>query len=181
MQVQWVTMITFNKLSNSGYKVTDVLPDFLIEEINNYKKTVKPTQVQPWHLGGHRSAWFLTDPENSIRKHIEQQVKIEIENAIGKKIELRGFEIWEDTAGYENAWHHDDPNNVRNILIVYLGNDNRGMGTVFKEDDIEYVLPYSHNTGLLLLNSDVIQHAMDKCVPIDTIRKTFYINFNVVL
>jgi hypothetical protein len=166
-----------NKLSASGYSFDNVFSEDLLTRIRQYITETAPTNSQPWHLGGHRLAWYLLDPASSLRNLIGQQALVCIEQAVGAGAQYIGIEIWQDHSGYENHWHNDDPNNVQNIFVVYMGNYEHGIGTTYKEDNQTYSVPYQYNTALLLTNSDKIQHAMVGQVPADFKRLTVYINF----
>jgi len=88
--------------------------------------------------------------------------------------------IWRDYTGYSNSLHYDDPDNVRNIAIVYLTEDPL-CGTVYYVQDGIKLYPYycepKVNRALCLVGSHQTFHGMKYYVPKGVIRRSFYINF----
>jgi hypothetical protein len=173
------------QISEHGFKITHLLPHELKQELLQFMDNNPPSNSESWHLGGYRERWWLHEEQyQNLQAKLAKIFKVYTDAYAGDQDQYEGpvgFELWADHTGYENAMHHDDPNSVRNIIILYLGEESDDntecMGTYWYEDDMRYEIPYKANYGLMLLHSCKIQHGMKGSVPIGTVRKALYINF----
>jgi hypothetical protein len=162
------------QISANGYKLKHNIPNSVKNKLFNHTTQFNPI-TEAWHLGGYRESWWLEPDRDIVRNEIAGRFSsLDID-----KQKVQAVEIWFDYAGYENAMHHDDPDSVRNIIMLYLGEESNSesMGTYWYENDIKYEVDYEVNTGLMLLNSHTIQHGMKGKVPDNVIRKSLYVNF----
>lgn len=88
---------------------------------------------------------------------------------------ITAIELWRDFPGYTNFDHVDDPT-VENIMIVYLENGSRDLGTRCYDPE-EICVPYVKNTAFVLLNSNKITHGLIGQVHDVDYRRTIYINW----
>jgi hypothetical protein len=162
------------QISANGYKLKHNIPNGVKNKLFNHTTQFNPI-TEAWHLGGYRESWWLEPDRDIVRNEIAGRFSsLDID-----KQKVQAVEIWFDYAGYENAMHHDDPDSVRNIIMLYLGEESNSesMGTYWYENDIKYEVDYEVNTGLMLLNSHTIQHGMKGKVPDNVSRKSLYVNF----
>jgi hypothetical protein len=160
-----------DRLSPSGFILTDVFGTDLLNEIRTACETFEPTQIQTSGTSA-REAYFLT--QGDLRQKIINAV-IAIIQTVTDNPKIRGVELWRDYPEYINPYHYDDPI-VQNVMIVYLGDEELTAGTGYTEEH-NFIVPYKKNTGIMLLNSDKIYHGMIGSVPANVVRKTLYINW----
>jgi hypothetical protein len=147
-------------ITENGFALSEVFSDDMLQYALNLVDTFTPDRVEY----GNREIHLITEAPliNAIRQIVPG---------------ARGMELWRDNPGYFNPGHFDDPN-AGNVLIVYLGDYETGLGTWF-DDNGHHVTPYKMNTGIKLLNSTKIFHGMDGTVPAGFVRKVLYFNWFV--
>ena len=156
------------KLSEHGYKITEIFDQDLLEHLITLTDTFVPDSIR---LGAnpstHRHSYSL--PNHLQKLVIDAVAEFNIS-------EVLAVELWRDYPGYESHFHFDDPA-VQNIMIIYLdGNGSSKMGTGYVEDKI-YSVYYEKNCGLVLRNSNNISHGMIGSVIDVAFRKAIYINW----
>ena len=111
---------------------------------------------------------------NTIYREAEAVIQELFDGTIGR------ITLWRDYPYYTNGVHFDDPNLVKNIVIVYLMDDvfcgtqfHDRSNNSFKYCDAEI------NKGFYLLESDKTFHGTKYYVPENYIRKTLYFNFTL--
>ena len=165
--------MTVIPLSTNGFHITDVFNTELFQEIYDLNLTFTPTSTRPTPKS-LREVYDIGTADK-LRKEISSVV-LPMLTQISKCQWIRGIELWRDYAGYENAYHLDDPL-IDNVMIVYLDNVYSGMGTGYIENGKHYQVDYQANTAIALLNSNQIEHGMTGTVPSNTVRRTLYINW----
>jgi len=154
------------KLSDYGCRITDVFKPALLEEICNLCNTFEADSIRT-------NADTIREVINLYNTELRYKVVHALLPILKENISV--MEMWRDHPGYANAYHVDDPV-VQNIIIVYLGDEELGMGTGYIDQE-HYTVPYKKNTAIMLLNSDKIIHGLIGQVPDGVIRKTLYINW----
>ena len=154
-----------DQLSANGYTVSDIFDNTTLDTLIELTDSFDPDRIRP----NVRHVKFLKDQKianllDTSFKHLVGDTHVGI------------IELWRDYPEYTNLYHIDD-SIMSHVLVVYLdGEDQIDMGTGYIEDK-EYKVNYKKNTGLLLLNSDKIQHGMIGKVHDVKYRKVLYANW----
>jgi hypothetical protein len=157
-----------DQISANGYAVLDVFDDATLAELIEITDSFTPDNIRTQGLDV-RHVKFLS--AKKIVELIHNSFKDLVKNA-----QLGSIELWRDYPNYTNLYHLDDPI-LNHVLIVYLdGHGQAEMGTGYIEDK-EYRVNYKKNTGLLLLNSNQINHGMVSSVQGTEYRKVLYANW----
>ena len=174
--------MNIQKLSDHGYRLTDVFSTDLLTECLKLVNTFTPSTI--------RDAWDapeLLAPRPDARREVcfvnnwdyyrqvVATIQSTVEPLLSGNIEMRGFELWRDYPGYRQEIHYD-ATQVCHVMIVYLG-DGDNLGTSYFENDKEYTVEYQTNTALLLLNSNKILHGLKNEVDGVDYRRLLYINW----
>ena len=154
------------RLSANGCKLTEVFDSDTFSELSTLIDSFTPS-ITRYQWGIAREVFFV---EGSLKDRIIHP-RLVTARSVPTTVEL-----WRDYPGYTNAKHLDDPM-VHNILIVYFGDSDEGMGTTYWEDGKEYSVEYKKNTGLLLTNSNTVYHGMTGAVTGVDYRRSLYINW----
>lgn len=165
------------QLSTNGYHVTNIFDEQTLNELITLADTFTPTSIRTttdapglsMPIEGSNREVFFIDGGPVYHKLVNR--------FFNPRPYKSSIEIWRDYPGYRNLWHYDFAY-VENVLIIYLdGAGGANMGTAFRENGNEYVVEYRKNSGLLLLNSNKVEHAMVGEVADVPYRKVLYINW----
>lgn len=150
------------QLSKNGYIFSDIFPLSEVEGLLELCKTFSGADIHDVRGNpetGRRDVCMLFKKDPELEKKLIAIIKSEIKDITPDFGILYGFELWRDYKGWINPLHVDCPE-AQNIMIVYLDNKNNLQGTEYIENDIKYSIEYKQNAGLVLLNSDTIEHGM---------------------
>ena len=159
------------RLSEHGYLVESV---FDRNTFNNLYNICKLSDMQQENDTLRDKIGITGALFNILQRYFEPHLR----SITPEFLQIGGMELWRDYGGYTNAYHLDDPA-VGNVMIVYLEtNPDTGLGTGYVDTDGNgYQVPYTTNTGIIVLNSNAISHGLVGKVPADTTRYTFYLNW----
>ena len=162
------------KLSTNGFKVSDVFDEIQLAKIVDLINTV-PVTAKKLTPNGHREDYGFD--VGDTRDNIVNCFVNDLESIVPVGV-ISTVSLWRDYNGYVNSLHYDCEC-FKHIMIVYLGDGNNGVnGTRWIEDDQEYSVPYSINTGLILLNSEFVLHGMIGSVENMDYRRTMYMGWS---
>jgi hypothetical protein len=171
-----------NKLSDNGYKISNVLDESLFIEISQLVDSFIPPVIRPKLdlplPGARREVLILNKTHLKLKSKLDNYFFQNFFKIIPKLSKYTAIELWRDYPGYTNGLHYDDEI-VKHIIIVYLdGKGEENMGTIYYENDEKYLVSYEKNNGILLLNSNQVWHGMSGNVSNDIrYRKLLYINW----
>jgi hypothetical protein len=160
-----------NQLTTNGFLVTEVFSPELLTEIVTLTDTFTPTTVRQFPPSKREVKIAPFELRSCIMKEIGSTIR----QLTTDYARISGTELWRDYPGYQNA-QHKDHYIAQNVMIVYLDTA-PSMGTFFLEDNQKYVAEYRKNTGLILLNSDQIEHGMVGEVAGVDYRRVLYLNW----
>jgi hypothetical protein len=175
------------QLSSNGYKLTDIFENRLLNELKKIADTFvsqeerrpddSPEMPAPI-LGARREVVNLLHNTTyaSITHDLIKYIS-DILIKIDKNVSIHAIEVWRDYPGFR-MFTHFDFDYVPNVAVIYLdGNGSRSMGTVYYENDQEYFIEYLDNSGLVLLNSNKVEHGPVGEVAGVEYRKILYLNW----
>jgi hypothetical protein len=175
-----------NKLSDNGYKISNVLDESLFNEISQLVDTFIPTAIRPTSDrpdlpspgDTRREVLLLNKTHPKLKSKLDNYFFQNFSKIIPKLSNYTAIELWRDYPGYTNELHYDNEI-VKHIIIVYLdGKGEENIGTIYYENDEKYLVSYEKNNEILLLNSNQVWHGMSGNVPNDIkYRKLLYINW----
>jgi len=114
----------------------------------------------------------------TIYNDIEMYVKTKIDEIgaeIGASFCACDTAFWVDNTGFWMEPHLDNEG-VTVSMQIYLNDNKQELGTVFYNPDnsVRYSLPYTVNTGYIMINGPTQVHGMEVPVPQDTYRISSY-------
>lgn len=163
------------KLSASGYCATNVFDTAQLERIYSLNTGFTPTSTRTGDDGTALREILLVDDD--LKQELDAYFIPRLQAVDPTVNTIAAVELWRDYPGYSNGLHRDDPEYVRNVMIVYLDNASPATGTEYQEADETYCVPYAENTAIVLLGSDQILHGMSNCVAADCVRRTLYLTW----
>ena len=167
--------MNIEQLSTNGYQLTNVFETTLLNQVVDLCKTFTPTHTRPGAPASKREVLIITDGlYDTICNHFTPVINQL--TPVYKYMSNITVELWRDYPEYDCPWHLDDPS-VQNVIIVYLSDAQKLIGTGYEEDGKEYSVDYTENTGIALLNSDAIRHGMVGGVPDNFVRHSLYITW----
>lgn len=169
------------------FKVEELLPDDLIEQIN-----CEDLWNYPWEKQDMQSDWNrrrLLPSTDSLLGQVDSfynQVLDQIADTIGLVFEHKTCwsSFWLDYENYTCNIHEDGAERGYTPLMamqVYLTDSTDDLGTIWYHDvkgqQIRYVFPYKRNSGYLMLNHAGQWHGMLNKVPANHLRLSSYTYF----
>lgn len=175
------------QLSLNGFKLTNIFENRLLNELKKVADTFIPQEERlpadsPDVLapipGARREVInLLHNPTYTSLADDLIKYMSDILIKIDKDVSIHGIEVWRDYPGFR-MFTHFDFDYVTNVAVIYLdGNGSRSMGTVYYENDQEYFIEYLDNSGLVLLNSNKVEHGPIGEVAGVEYRKILYLNW----
>jgi hypothetical protein len=169
------------QLSAHGYSLSNILDESILNELTTLVDSFIPLFREVTHDGpGFPKAMPDSDREVYC---LDNDLEVKIKNYLfdlnffSNKDTTSNIQLWRDYPGYRQLLHRDQ-NEINNILVIYLGGvGNPELGTVYYENDVEYIVEYKKNNGIYLLNSDQILHGLKGTVAGVDYRRTMYINW----
>ena len=160
------------QMSTNGYLVSNVFDDSLINQLTQGSNLVETRTRGDYQRRVYKPSDQLCDQMMSV-------VRKTITEVTAHDVVITAIEVWHDDPGYYLGPHIDDTR-VQNIMIVYLGEGNQTLGTMYYENNQKHTVPYEYNSGLILLNSDKTIHGMNAKVSGIEHRCAVYINWVTV-
>lgn len=164
-----------DQLSPNGFVVTDVFEPKFLDKLISVCDTFTPAHELPAGDSpdlpkplptAHREVYTF-NPTEELYKEILEKLDI-----VGKI----NIELWRDYPGYRNLLHCDF-DSIKDVMIIYLdGKGEESMGTCLYDPE-KIIIPYVKNTGMLLFNSNKIEHGMVGEVSGVDYRRCLYINW----
>ena len=164
------------QLSANTFHLTEVFDKSLLNDIVEYADTFVPDSTRESYDAPHLSA-SIDGARREVIHLTKGKMLSEIINCFPEIGQQKfSVEFWRDYLGYRNG-RHVDARHVKNIIVVYLdGSGGNNMGTAVYEDKT-YIAEYKLNTGIILLNSNQVEHQMIGTVDNTPYRKILYINW----
>jgi hypothetical protein len=162
------------QISTNGFSISEVFDTVALDKLVNMVNTA-PVSVIKLAPHSHRDEYILTGEE---QEYFKPYFVDELRKLTPEFSTLSTFTTWRDYPGYSNADHYDC-DCFKHIMIVYLGDGNNGInGTRWVEDGQEFGVPYTINTGLILLNCEFVLHGMTGVVENMDYRRLLYIGWS---
>jgi len=162
-------------LTANGFRLSNVFPLDMLDYVSKQCDTFTNGHFRINGNGRREYSTFNIDQTPEIKKHLYNLI-FQITN---KPFKHSSTELWRDYPGYTNDIHVD-ADNLENVMIIYLGDGDCDMGTRWFESASEYHVPYTNNTGIVLLNSNKILHGMIGKVQGVDYRKSIYLNWKTL-
>jgi hypothetical protein len=163
------------QLTENGFRLENVFDQAFLNKVVQYADTFVPSEIRNSYDAPHLTESLQTAKRESIRL-TRGSLARQITSYFPEIAYVKAIEFWRDYPGFRNAVHVDFED-VENIIIIYLGGSGgTDMGTAFYEDGT-HIAEYTLNTGIMLRNSNKIDHHMYGVVSDVAYRKTVYINW----
>ena len=163
---------------NDLFLVDQILPNYMIESINQEPLEDIPHTKQEWQESWNRKRLLVT-PDSTLEKIAEHynSSKLLIGEAIGLDITQIDTRFWLDYDGF-TCGRHLDNEGVDFVMQIYLSDAPANLGTVFYDGEtVRKAFSFTKNTGYLMINNDRQMHGMEQKVPKDVQRLTSYSYF----
>ena len=167
------------------YTVKDILPVEACNKLKKYINNIDDTQWQPteekfYKQNRRKITWdsdtIIEELHYSFEKITDNINKIFPNQQHHNFI---GISLWEDTGGYNFNWHTDNEL-LSSALQIYLFDCPQNYGTTFNINNIEYALPFKHNTGYFIDQSvrPMLTHKTTSIVPDGIKRYSMYVSWS---
>lgn len=162
------------------FKIENILPDSLVQEILSTDWMAEPWDLMEWQEHWNRRKISDTPLLNRVDEYLNS-----ILPAIGEACEIGVNQchtiVWLDQPGLTVPPHLDNQG-MPIAMQLYWNINDQNLGTEFYHDadgkSVRYKCPYTVNTGYLMLNNTLEQwHGMMHAIPEGTYRLCSYTYF----
>ena len=152
------------------WKIKNVFNDHLLRKLRYYIDTSSEDSWIMVESQEHRPRRKLRWQSDTVIEEIHE-ICSGLTDSINKKFDdskknFLGISIWKDHPGYTMGWHQDNPIIDVGMQIFLYDLASPEVGTVFRTDGKEYLVPYISNTGYINVQSQQLNTLHRPAIPL---------------